>query len=150
MEWIRMPQEDAEMIATWKYPEPYSFYDMTADEEDYEEFIHPEKRSEHTYSVYEDGKLIGFFTIIPTDSLTVDLGLGLRPDLTGKGYGRRFLEEGIEFAKFHYSTEKFTLSVAAFNKRAIEVYRRVGFRKIKVFMQSTNGSEYEFVKMVMP
>jgi ribosomal-protein-alanine N-acetyltransferase len=148
MKWKRMPQEDAEVIATWKYPYPYSFYDMTADEEDYEEFIHHETRSEHTYSVYDDEKLIGFFTIAPIDSLTVDLGLGLHPDLTGKGYGQRFLEEVIEFAKCYYSAEKFTLSVAAFNKRAIEVYRRGGFRKIKMFMQPTNGSEYEFVKMI--
>ncbi|MGI8316529.1 GNAT family N-acetyltransferase [Halobacillus mangrovi] len=150
MELSPMPQKDAEIIASWKYPEPYSFYDMTADEEDYEEFIHYEKRSHHTYSVYGNGELIGFFTLTPIDRLTVDIGLGLRPDLTGKGYGGTFLDEGIKFAKRHYRADHFTLSVAVFNKRAIEVYLRAGFRELYTFLQKTNGSEYEFVKMKKP
>ncbi|ARI75988.1 GNAT family N-acetyltransferase [Halobacillus mangrovi] len=150
MEWIPMPQRDAEIIASWKYPEPYSFYDMTADEEDYEEFIQPEKRSNHVYSVYENGKLIGFFTFTPVDHLTVDIGLGLRPDLTGKGFGGTFLNEGIKFAERQFGAEHFSLSVAVFNKRAVEVYRRAGFRELHTFLQKTNGSEYEFVKMKKP
>nr|WP_237416855.1 hypothetical protein [Halobacillus halophilus] len=83
----RMTQQEAEEIAAWHYPPPYDFYDMTADEEDYEAFIDPHRRSAHTYSAYKAGMLIGFFTIHPTSEETVDVGLGLRPDLTGQGRG---------------------------------------------------------------
>lgn len=48
-----MNQQEAEVIAEWSYPEPYDFYDMKADPEDYEEFISPDQRNPHTYSVYE-------------------------------------------------------------------------------------------------
>ncbi|MCA0985394.1 GNAT family N-acetyltransferase [Halobacillus yeomjeoni] len=147
MDFFPLPQEDALRVAEWKYPDPFSFYDMTADEEDYEGFINPEKRSQHTHGVYEEGELIGFFTFHPNENGGVDIGLGLRPDLSGKGFGRTFVEEGLSYAHKHYNPTEFTLSVAAFNERAIVVYERAGFEKKDKFIQPTNGGIYEFVKM---
>lgn len=147
MKWSILSQEEAETIANWKYPEEYSFYDMTADQEDYDEFIDPDKRSEHTYSIYDGEELIGFYTIKPTHQNEVDLGLGLKPNRTGRRYGQSFVMEGIEFAQKHYNAEAFTLSVAAFNHRAIKVYQRIGFKEVERFNQETNGSVYEFVRM---
>ncbi|GGB46182.1 hypothetical protein GCM10011409_24690 [Lentibacillus populi] len=59
-----------------------------------------------------------------------------------------FLVEGLEFANHRYSPEKITLSVATFNQRAIKAYEKTGFKPIGTFMQETNGSKYEFLKMV--
>ncbi|QAS53234.1 GNAT family N-acetyltransferase [Halobacillus litoralis] len=142
-----MTQDEAETIAAWKYPPPYNFYDMTADEEDYEEFIHPEKRSRHTYSVYDRHQLIGFFTINPLGERTVDIGLGMHPQLTGRGKGKAFLEQGLGFVNHQYQADSFTLSVAAFNQRAISVYEKAGFCRKETFIQATNGGKFEFVKM---
>ena len=142
-----MLQVEAEIIANWKYSGIYSFYDMTADEEDYQEFINEETRGEHAFSVYERGKLIGFYSLTSVESETVDLGLGLRPDMTGQGIGGSFLQKALDYAELHYGARSFTLSVATFNERAIRVYKNAGFKVIHTFMQPTNGSEYEFVKM---
>ncbi|MBN8236114.1 GNAT family N-acetyltransferase [Halobacillus kuroshimensis] len=144
---FRMTQQEAEEMAAWHYPPPYDFYDMTADEEDYHEFIDPHRRSPRTYSAYKEGALIGFFTIHPTDEETVDVGLGLRPDLTGKGKGDSFVAAGLSFAERHYEARFFTLSVAEFNQRAVEVYRRAGFKETHRFMQKTNGGTYPFIAM---
>ncbi|MCA1010983.1 GNAT family N-acetyltransferase [Halobacillus halophilus] len=142
-----MLQKEAEEIARWKYNGIYSFYDITADEEDYQEFINEETRGKHAFSVYEGEQLIGFYSIIPEGSETVDLGLGLRPDMTGQGIGGPFLQKALEYAQIHYGARSFTLSVATFNERAIRVYEKAGFKVVQTFIQPTNGSEYEFVKM---
>ncbi|WP_255437480.1 GNAT family N-acetyltransferase [Thalassobacillus sp. CUG 92003] len=142
-----MTQREAEEIASWHYPSDYAFYDMEADKEDYEEFIDPALRK-HAFSVWGQGGLIGFFSFNPVNDETVDIGLGMRPDLTGKGLGEAFLIEGLAFAAHKLKPAQFTLSVASFNHRAITVYQRAEFSIVATFMQKTNGGEYEFVKMV--
>ena len=42
---MRQP-EAIEIADRWKYPGEYAFYDMTADPEDYEEIVAPEKRGD--------------------------------------------------------------------------------------------------------
>jgi ribosomal-protein-alanine N-acetyltransferase len=60
----KMTQVEAEEIAfQWHYPAPYSFYDLEADSEDLTEFIHPQLRGEHTYSIYKNGVLFAYFDV---------------------------------------------------------------------------------------
>ena len=77
----------------------------------------------------------------------MDYGLGLRPDLTGKGSGSDFVRAGLDFAQSQFSPKTIQLHVAAFNKRAIKVYQRIGFREVEHYMNRTNGGEFEFVRM---
>lgn len=143
-----MNQQEAEDIAyNWHYDGKYAFYDMEADEEDLQEFIDPTQRGDGSFVVKDNNEVIGFFSFNQTGSNAVDIGLGMRPDLTGKGEGNRFLEAGLAFAKSTYHPAAFTLSVATFNQRAIKVYKNLGFIELNTFMQDTNGSRYEFVKM---
>ncbi|MDN7243049.1 GNAT family protein [Planococcus sp. N028] len=144
-----MTQEQAEEISfNWHYEGKYSFYDMEADVEDLKEFLDPETRGDMFYSAMKDGQLIGFFSFEKTASGTVDVGLGMRPDLTGSGNGQAFLMAGIAFARETYKPEKLTLSVAVFNKRAISLYKKVGFQEVETFRQDTNGGNFEFLRMV--
>ncbi|MGR9048413.1 GNAT family N-acetyltransferase [Halobacillus faecis] len=147
IQWTPTTQQEAEVIAGWKYPAPYDFYDMTADEEDLELFINPEKRSPHTYSAHQDGELIGFLAVGVKGQKAVDLGLGMHPDEAGKGQGESFVHSCLCFVKERYQADAFTLSVATFNKRAIAVYERAGFKKKHTFLQATNGGHYEFLSM---
>ncbi|SEN48904.1 ribosomal-protein-alanine N-acetyltransferase [Paenisporosarcina quisquiliarum] len=144
-----MTQEQAEEIAfNWHYDAEYSFYDMVADKEDLVEFLDPQKRGESNFIVTKDNDIIGFFSFTKVAINTIDIGLGLRPNLVGKGNGMRFLKAGIDFAESKYKPQKITLSVATFNHRAIKVYRRIGFEEVDTYMQDTNGDSFEFLKMV--
>jgi ribosomal-protein-alanine N-acetyltransferase len=143
----QMDDADAREISGWRYEPPYDFYDATADPDDLAELLDPERRRGVYFSVLDgENDLIGFFQFEKKDG-TVDVGLGLRPSLTGKGLGAEFVMSGLAFAGERFSPERFTLSVAAFNGRAIGVYERAGFRRGAVYLHETNGDEHEFVRM---
>ncbi len=143
----QMDDADAREISVWRYEPPYDFYDATADPDDLAELLDPERRRGVYFSVRdEENRLVGFFQFEKKDG-TVDVGLGLRPGLTGKGLGAEFVLSGLAFAREWFSPERFTLSVAAFNARAIGVYERAGFRRGEVYLHEANGGEHEFVRM---
>ncbi|RKQ28183.1 GNAT family N-acetyltransferase [Oceanobacillus halophilus] len=144
-----LTQEQAEHIAfNWHYDGKYSFYDMEADKEDLQEFLKPEERGDSTFAVTIENELVGFLRTSEVTEGILDIGLGMRPDLTGKGYGREFLQASINFIQSEFKPKKITLSVATFNQRAIKLYRRIGFKDVETFMQHTNSSTFEFLKMV--
>ena len=64
---MRQP-EAIEIADRWKYPGEYAFYDMTADPEDYEEIVTPEKRGDRYFSVFSGNELTGFFCVEREDS----------------------------------------------------------------------------------
>ncbi len=106
-----MTDEDAREISRWHYEPPYDFYDATSDQGDLEELLDVERRQGAYFSAFdEDGSLVGFFQFESKDK-TVDVGLGLRPDFTGRGLGVEYVLAGLEFARELFSPERFTLSV---------------------------------------
>src|SRR6185312_74620 len=75
-----LSQDDAEVVAGWHYPEPYSFYDWTADPDDLQELLDPALRRDAYWAVRDDAdELVGFFDCKPKEEGTVAIGLGLRP-----------------------------------------------------------------------
>jgi len=142
-----MNEGDARTIAGWHYQEPYTFYDMDQDADDLAELLDPRNWTETYYAVVnEPGELVGFFAF-KRDGDVVEVGLGLRPDLTGRGIGLPFLLAGLDFARAIFSPTTFRLAVATFNTRAIRDYERAGFERGRVYMHHTNGGEYEFMDM---
>jgi len=137
-----MTAEDAEAIAAWHYPGPYAFYDWAQDPDDLAELLDPGEWGRRYFAADAAGKLAGFFVFKPHDNRT-EIGLGLRPDLTGQGLGARFLEAGLRFG----GAERYTLAVAAFNQRAITVYERAGFAVIARYVHRTNGADHDFLRM---
>jgi [ribosomal protein S18]-alanine N-acetyltransferase len=150
LEFAPMSQTDALAVAEWRYPDPYSFYDWTADDEDAALLLDPKRRKGRFFSVRdESGKLIGFFELrLEKDDVVI--GLGLRPELTGRGLGGEFVAAGIAFAQRKFRPTRFRLSVATFNKRAIKVYERAGFATTRSFDHETNGGVYRFLEMTRP
>ena len=142
-----LTQSDAETIATWHYEGKYAFYDAEADADDLAELLDPALRGDSMFGVRDGAsELVGFFAFQVADGV-VDFGLGLRPDLTGRGLGADFARAGLDFARTRFSPKTIQLRVAAFNKRAIKVYHRIGFREVEHYMNRTNGGEFEFVRM---
>jgi RimJ/RimL family protein N-acetyltransferase len=95
----------------------------------------------------EDGALIGFYFFQPWDD-GLFYGLGLRPDLTGRGLGGQFVLAGLEFSRRRYGRRRVVLYVAAFNERAIRLYRRLGFTETGRHTQTFSGyGAVEFIDM---
>jgi RimJ/RimL family protein N-acetyltransferase len=133
-----MPPEDFDALATWRYEPPYDFYNG-----DEEEVLNPER----FFSVRDADELIGFYYFEPNDDV-LDYGLGLRPDLAGRGLGLDFFRSGLEFGRERYRPRLVQLHVAAFNERAIKVYERAGFRETGRHMRSfERWGEVEFITM---
>lgn len=142
-----MSDEEAREISGWSYEPPYDFYDVASDEDDLAELLDPERRKDAYFSAFDDeGVLAGYFQF-EVEGRTVDVGLGLRPDLTDAGMGLDYLLAGLEFARERFSPTRFTLAVATFNERAIRVYERAGFRRRNVYTHHTNGGEFRFLAM---
>ena len=80
-----MRDADAQTIAGWHYEEPYAFYDADQDPDDLAELLDAAaRRGSYWAATDEQGELQGFFSF-RVDGTTVEIGLGMRPDLTGKG-----------------------------------------------------------------
>lgn len=132
---------DAEKISGWRYPEPYSTYD--GNPSSVPGLLDPR----YNYHAVFDGaeELIGYFCFgadatIPEGRKrglygddALDVGLGMRPDLTGRGLGLEFVRIGLRFAGEKFSPPTFRLTVAAFNRRAVAVYERAGFNPVQEF-----------------
>lgn len=146
----QLSQNHAEVIAEeWKYPGVYAFYDMTSDPEDYEELLTPSLRKNNYFQVMKDNHLFGFFVIekaSDSDDI-VDMGLGIKPELTGNGLGQSFLLEILDYIRKNYSAKTVRLGVVSFNDRAKKVYEKVGFKQTMIYDQPTNGRVYPFIEM---
>ena len=112
------PEERA-LLDGWRYDPPYEFYNGEDD---------PVLNPERFFVVRDGDEVVGFY-YFDEQRDTVEIGLGLRPDLTGKGLGLQFFLEGVAFAHDRFPDRRVTLNVAAFNERAITVYERAGFRR---------------------
>ena len=142
-----MNETYAHTIASWHYEGIYAFYDMDQDIEDLEELLDPHNWTGQYYAVVDErSDLVGFFCFEKEDEAVV-VGLGLRPGCTGKGLGQAFVEAGLEYAKQEFDPATFRLSVATFNRRAIRVYEKVGFKPDGTFIHEANGSQHEFLRM---
>jgi [ribosomal protein S18]-alanine N-acetyltransferase len=145
-----MSEPQARIVAGWHYAAPYDFYDWEADEDDLAELLDPARREGRYFAVLGDrDDLVGFFGF-GREGDAVEVGLGLRPDLTGRGLGLPFLLAGLEFARGRYAPARFRLAVATFNRRAIRVYERAGFRRGETYPHRTNGGVHEFLRMERP
>lgn len=146
---VKMNKEYADEIAyNWKYEDKYSFYDMTEDKEDLEEFLNPNKW-ENTYAVLNyNNKLVGFYSYYFKKDI-MWIGFGLKPELTGKSLGEKFVQKGINYGLkvYKYDRDYIMLAVAEFNKRAINLYKKIGFNTVKKYDQKTNGGIYKFRSM---
>ena len=148
---------DTKRINHWSYEPPYSMYSFSGDHEDLQDLI-----SGNYLGAYDaEGELIGFLCSgeaaqVPGARLAglyevqgyLDIGLGLRPDLTGKGMGEAFLRHGINVLSEQFGVKKFRLAVAAFNERAIQVYRRAGFREDVAFVSMVGIENISFIQML--
>lgn len=146
---------DACALAAWRYDGPYAFYDLGP--ESIADLLDPAQG----YVVVRDaaGAIVGFCCfgasaqvpggvvagVYADDAL--DVGFGLRPDLTGRGLGPAFVRATLGFARDRCGPRAFRLSVATFNRRAIRAYGKAGFRPGRCFLSPVRGIPTHFMVM---
>lgn len=145
----------AEIISAWKYPKPYDIYSMGSDAETVNELMNC-----NYYCIFESSELVGYYCAgkaaqVPTelskpiyaDCNYIDIGLGMKPELTGNGQGKRFFAYILKCIKNSYADKKLRLTVATFNKRAIHLYQSFGFKKH--FTYTNPNTDTEFMIMLL-
>ncbi|WP_019535684.1 GNAT family N-acetyltransferase [Paenibacillus ginsengihumi] len=148
---IPFEENHGQLVCAWRYPAPYHIYDlkpwqqMTAAGE---EFADPQLRKEQYRAVAnERGELCGFAQFFPIVGVS-RLGLGLRPDLCGRGYGEPFVRTIVQEARRLKPGNEIDLEVYTWNVRARRVYERAGFVVTDTYERMTPVGMGQFHCMV--
>ena len=136
-------------IFAWRYPPPYDIYNLSAGriEEDLPVFLDPDNAY---YCLYDEaGSLVAFCCFGPEarvpggdySASALDVGLGVRPDLTGQGQGSVYAQAVLDFGA-NWTPAAFRVTVAEFNQRARRVWEKLGFRFVERFARSRDGMPF--------
>lgn len=104
--------------------------------------------------VYEENDIaIGMFKLIRLQHRSSHIaylgGLAVHPDFSGKGYGKKIMQEIIELGR-QLGLLRIELSAAVVNDKAIRLYEKNGFVKEGVLKNYTwLKSEHRFLDEVM-
>ncbi len=137
-------------ILRWQYDPPYDLYSMAAEGDTVELAMLTDPDS-HYYAISDErGELLAYCCFgaegrVPGGNYemrALDVGVGMRPDLTGQGLGQHYLNAILEFAVRRFSPSTLRVTVAAFNGRALRLCRKAGFQETERFVRKGDGLEF--------
>ena len=124
---VALTRDHAAAIATWRYADRDAIYDPSADD--------VLSAEEGYWALVDDGgELIGFCCFgaearvpgLADDPDTLDVGVGLRPDLVGGGHGAAVTAATLDFAR-RWPARCWRVVVHDWNQRAQRTVQRAGF-----------------------
>lgn len=153
-----MNYDEAKKISKWTYKEPYSIYSFDESDECISELLNGDY-----YSASDvENNLVGYYCFGRAAQVPVgnkfgvydskdftDIGLGIKPDSCGLGLGADFVKSGLMFSKNKLCANKFRLTVAEFNERAIRVYEKAGFKRVSSFERISEAGKVKFLVMIL-
>jgi ribosomal-protein-alanine N-acetyltransferase len=141
-------ETSAHEIARWRYKPPYDVYNLEDDKDTIAYVLEPHNRF---YTVHDgQGELIGFCSFgedgqVPGGDYNqeaLDIGMGIRPDLTGQGLGGEYISSVLDFSKRKFSPKLLRVTIARFNRRAQRVWIKNGFQMVDHFIHEPSGREF--------
>jgi ribosomal-protein-alanine N-acetyltransferase len=143
--------QDGQDVLAWRYPPPYDVYDDW-EAGDAAELMDPARRDGVWFAADDAStEIFAGFAELRTKGTVVDVGLGMRPDLTGRGLGVSFITAILAFARDRWAPSAFALDVFPWNERAIRAYERAGFAKGEVYERTfPDGKRATFLRMNRP
>ena len=140
----------AREFVSWEYEPPYDVYNCPPEEigSAVQYNIDPKNNVFAMFGL--DGELIGYCSYgqdaqVPGGDYgeeALDIGLMLKPELTGQGMGAVFAEDVIQKGIDRYSPEILRVTIAAFNARAIRTWEKNGFQQTQSFGRKGDGMEF--------
>jgi [ribosomal protein S18]-alanine N-acetyltransferase len=143
-----MTEVCARTALNWRYEPPYDFYNHDTTQLDAlirNSFLNP---AYHYFSVFDEKDTLIAFRCFGEDARVpggdysieaLDMGGGLRPDLTGHGLGPRIMRAAMDFARAEFSPRAFRATVAEFNLRAGRACEKVGYVLVQSFVATHSG-----------
>lgn len=143
-------EADVRELVYWAYKPPYDIYNVLAPTDEPDDgllayFIDPV----YNYHAIRDeaSQLVAFCSFgldgqVPGGDYStpaLDIGLGMRPDLTGQGRGFAFVAATIDFAIKAFNPTTLRVTIAEFNQRAQHVWQQAGFRQAQTFRRGKDG-----------
>lgn len=146
-EYRPMDEATTRAISLWRYDPPYNMYNAVDIEASTGRYLEPDY---HYYSVWQRDELIAFRCFGEDARVSggdyaaeaLDMGGGLRPDLTGQGMGASIMRSAFDFALVNFEPNAFRCTVAGFNLRAQKVCLKVGYQEMEQFTNSISGKEF--------
>jgi [ribosomal protein S18]-alanine N-acetyltransferase len=150
-----MTEEVARQIAGWRYRGEHALYNTAPDavEEEVKTLLNPHCAY---YAVWHDEcGLFGFCCYgqeaqVPGGDYgveAVDIGLGIRPDLIGRGMGADFLQAVLTHIEESEGPALLRATIAAFNGSCRRIFEKAGFHQEQVFSVAEER-DLEFVVAV--
>jgi ribosomal-protein-alanine N-acetyltransferase len=140
-------ESSARAVLAWRYAPPYDVYNAAPGGVALAALLDPDN---HYLVALRARAVVGFCCFGPDARVAggdysaeaLDVGAGLRPDLTGRGSGAAFLGAVVALAARHAGARRLRATVAAFNVRALQACARVGFREAGRFRRPADDGEF--------
>jgi RimJ/RimL family protein N-acetyltransferase len=140
--------QDAEAILNWPaYPSEFAELDYALRKHGW---LHqfPESRINHRFGAWEDDILIGFAVLNRTAEREAEFYIALRPNRVGLGFGETLAQRVLAKGFDDLSLERIYLRVRTWHTRAIRLYEKIGFKKIKEIESEIDGQKVRVLVML--
>ena len=135
-----LTQKNAKIIVGWQYDPPYDLYDM--EPKHLVGLLNPDYRYHQVLD--RSGELAGYCCFgedarVPGgiydegEPKVLDIGVGLKPQLTGQGLGKEFVSAILFYAGNTFQPPIYRVTVADFNQRSLKTFLSLGFEITEQF-----------------
>lgn len=150
LELQNLSEKYAKQICSWKYDGECSIYNFPQWDimcaQKWAITIEAKRKNEFIAVMSKIYGLCGYIRFVNKNNYVL-IGLGLKPSLCGQGLGKVVMELLKNECKSRYNNKKIILEVRSFNKRAINCYKKAGFKIVDIYSKNTLIGYDEFIKM---
>lgn len=126
-----LTEEYAKQLCTWRYQGEYSVYDFPSWDiavQQNQGITNSKIREADFRSVVDEkGNFIGFFRMSEDEAGKIEIGLGLKPEYCGSGFGKDFVKVITQYALTQRPNCLIYMEVRTFNARAVKCYQACGY-----------------------
>ena len=142
--------EQIHSFVAWEYEGPYAIYNMSGEDPGEALAFFSDPTNGYFAIIGEEDEFLGFCNFgvdaqVPGGDYeegALDIGMGMRPDLTGQGQGAVYAGAVFEFARRQYPDLDHRVTIATFNKRAQRLCQKFGFQISNEFRRLKDGRQF--------